>query len=599
MLVINENNRRLLNMKAKLLEFTNGDSRVLEEYEKLVKEIDNDCYNQIVNKIKKSNYNALSLEEQISFLSEIEADYNYLNELQWMFRNTYNKYASGDIELCNINNILINNIISRISDIHGYLMNIKNLNSNKLEVDKLNNKLISLEKEKEQIKRLFNDIRSKLKNEITNAEGRIHDSNGSLVPISINSELKKYGISLHEILNDHLKLERVYKAFSEEAEMLEEKYRVTIDLPNRDEEICHQIEIDMIKGKYKLALVQLIKEISAVDSEYSSFRDRLYKIASVIDDLKNDSVKLGIRFYINPFDRIKIDSQIQVINSIKDIDKETDNIRKTITYITAMIDDSANKNNELITLINTDINIFSEDNYYNLMDENKAISDENKKTFSDIVSDTDVKGNQVIKIGNPKDEFKRERVKEKTKGVIERVFEMMSSVPVETSQVISPELVLDCVSKEAEDSNKDVTIMEDMESIFPESGESTQELINSNNNNIFLDSSIGNNNQIFSDVTPFEEAPLFSGRDDLGISEMQPKMVVDLGSKNLNHGFENNAVIRFDKTKNDDVLGSMMPEAFWVTKETETTETQEEPLSIDQQVAKMMNDTNQTKGKVA
>ena len=92
MLIINENDRRLLNMKEKLLEVTGDNNEsILDDYVKLAQDIDNDCYNQIVNKITKADYNRLSLEDQVKFLSEIEEDYNYLNELQWMIRNTYSK----------------------------------------------------------------------------------------------------------------------------------------------------------------------------------------------------------------------------------------------------------------------------------------------------------------------------------------------------------------------------------------------------------------------------------------------------------------------------------------------------------------------------
>ena len=112
MLVINDNKMKLLKMKEKLLEVSNDNNdKLLEDYAKLALEIDNDYYNQIINEIKDTDYNSLSLEEQIKYLSEIEDDYNYLNQLQWMIRKTYEKYNDNELNLSDISVILIDNII--------------------------------------------------------------------------------------------------------------------------------------------------------------------------------------------------------------------------------------------------------------------------------------------------------------------------------------------------------------------------------------------------------------------------------------------------------------------------------------------------------
>jgi len=83
-LVINDNNLKLLKMKEKLLEVTidNSQNTILEDYSSLAKEIDSEVYETLVDKIKTTDYHNQTLEEQLAFLSEIENEYVEINELQ-------------------------------------------------------------------------------------------------------------------------------------------------------------------------------------------------------------------------------------------------------------------------------------------------------------------------------------------------------------------------------------------------------------------------------------------------------------------------------------------------------------------------------------
>ena len=613
MLVINDNKMKLLKMKEKLLEVSNDNNdKLLEDYAKLALEIDNDYYNQLINEIKDTDYNSFSLEEQIKYLSEIEDDYNYLNQLQWMIRKTYEKYNDNELNLSDISVILIDNIIQRISDIQGYLMNIKNLESNKIELDRLNYQLISLDKENERTKKIMLDIKNKLRNEIIKAEGRVYNSKGIIEAISIVSEFKKYGINLKEIVDDSEKLRDTFRRFNEEKETQEETFKATINLPNRDEEICKQIELETIQSEYKYCLIELVNEVCMTDTEYNLFKNSLYKMADIIKSIKEYLQKLGIKFYINPFDRIKIESQIQVFNSIPDYKKEIDNVKKTITYVSLMIDDATRKNQELIVTINSDIKMIDDNSEKEIDTIHKLFSyedNDDNKTFSDIALSNDFKDNQVVSLKELNDNFKVNRAHEKTDGVIKRVYEMFNNVPVITDNVKSPELLLEPIVEEKKDSNdenadaNDIEIPHDVTLDMPQViNNEIDDLTINNSDNIFLDDDKPKeiDNNLFQEVLPFEETPLFNDRYDSGIFDDKDSsnMLVDLSNDKDDKPFEKkNSIIEFDNRKENNDLDSMMPDAFWVTKDEQEIEEKPNVLSFDEQVAALIDDNDQVKVK--
>ena len=616
MLVINDNKMKLLKMKEKLLEVSNDNNdKLLKDYAKLALEIDNDYYNQLINEIKDTDYNSFSLEEQIKYLSEIEDDYNYLNQLQWMIRKTYEKYNDNELNLSDISVILIDKIIQRISDIQGYLMNIKNLESNKIELDRLNYQLISLDKENERTKKIMLDIKNKLRNEIIKAEGRVYNSKGIIEAISIVSEFKKYGINLKEIVDDSEKLRDTFRRFNEEKETQEETFKATINLPNRDEEICKQIELETIQSEYKYCLIELVNEVCMTDTEYNLFKNSLYKMADIIKSIKGYLQKLGIKFYINPFDRIKIESQIQVFNSIPDYKKEIDNVKKTITYVSLMIDDATRKNQELIVTINSDIKMINDNTEKEIDTIHQLFSyedNDDNKTFSDIALSNDFKDNQVVSLKELNDNFKVNRVHEKTDGVIKRVYEMFNNVPVITDNVKSPELLLEPIVEEKKDSNdqnadaNDIEIPHDVTLNMPQViNNEIDDLTINNSDNIFLDDDKPKeiDNTLFQEVLPFEETPLFNDRYDSGIfgNEDSSNMLVDLSNDKDDKPFEKkNSIIEFDNRKENNDLDSMMPDAFWVTKDEQEIEEKPNVLSFDEQVAALIdNDQVKVKKKAA
>ena len=99
-------------------------------------------YNDLVEEVNNVLYSNLSLEEQIDYFNQIDADYTYLNELQCSFKRIFSKYSGFDIELSDISVIAIDEIRERVSAIQAYLLNCKNLENNRIELEKLNDDFI-------------------------------------------------------------------------------------------------------------------------------------------------------------------------------------------------------------------------------------------------------------------------------------------------------------------------------------------------------------------------------------------------------------------------------------------------------------------------
>ena len=69
---------------------------------------------------------------------------------------------------------------------------------------------------------------------------------------------------------------------------------------------------------------------------------------------------LKIRFYINPFDGIKIGDYLKVSSEFKDYDVDIANIKKTITYLTKMVEEMESINSKTVLSINDEVTILRE-----------------------------------------------------------------------------------------------------------------------------------------------------------------------------------------------------------------------------------------------
>ena len=532
MLVIDDSKLKLLKMKEKMLELSpDKNEKTLAEYQKLAIDIDNECYKMIIDKIKSNNYHSLPFEEQVKFYNEIIEDYNYLNELQCRFKNEYAKYSSEELPLSLLSDIMIEDVKAKASQIEGYLVNIKNLKSNKIELDRLNQVLVHAVDEKKHAEDLMLEIRRKLKNDILNAKGRIQGIDGSLEVTSINLELANCGIDLNAVIDDDSLLDEAYGAFKRDRDEAKETLNIALSLPNRDDAICGMYMQELLKVNYRFNLLELLKEAFDNNNDYNLFKDSLYKIEDLVKEIKNGLRELGIKYYINPFDYIKIKDYIAMFENVQDPQIVIDETKKTIAYLANMIDDMEKANNEFLLSVNDDITIVKEETP-SVDDENTlyvnidTFTDEETKDIDEILNDKEAKDNQVIRIHDLGEGFKKGRVKEKTRDVINRVYNMIK--PKEQVEKL-PELVIERKISEP--------IQEEPKQVEPLS-EVTEEP------------------DLFQEIEPFEKPILFDDRSDSGIFDNEPAPISS-----------NKQSVTNEMPKNKENQEFVMPELFWVPKE--------------------------------
>ena len=278
MLVIDDSKLKLLKMKEKMLSLATGDKdKTLSEYQKLAIEIDAECYKMITDKIKNSNYNNLPFEEEIKFFDELIEDYVYLDELQHRLKKEFAKYSDYELVLSDLSKIKIDEIRAKNSQIEGYLVNIKNLKSNKMELDRLNQVLVSATTEEKHNQEIIKEIKRKLKNDVLNAKGRIQNNDGSLEITSINLELKNFGYDLNMLSDDMELVDEAYGAAKKEKDEINETLNIALDLPNKDDTICSMYMNELLKANYKFNLLELVKEVFTDIDSYDLFKDSLYK----------------------------------------------------------------------------------------------------------------------------------------------------------------------------------------------------------------------------------------------------------------------------------------------------------------------------------
>ena len=70
-----------------------------------------------------------------------------------------------------------------------------------MELDRLNQVLVSATTEEKHNQEIIKEIKRKLKNDVLNAKGRIQNNDGSLEITSINLELKNFGYDLATFKN--------------------------------------------------------------------------------------------------------------------------------------------------------------------------------------------------------------------------------------------------------------------------------------------------------------------------------------------------------------------------------------------------------------
>ena len=303
MIDINDNDFKLLKMNESLLSrlsVKDGKDYVqaLTNYQKLAKKIDSNSYQELIDKIKnyEDNQHKLPLEEELTFLQELENQYDSLNELQCKFRN-----VDDDLELSDISTIDRDAISRRKDLISGYLINLKNIEDCNKKIEASNDRLISENKKKELMTSKYQALERDLKRNFINAEGRKISTNGDIEYTSVKEEYRSNGLDLDTLLEDNSKLreklEELNSARKEKEEVLVTAQICYDSIPSKEnKEILDSLKIDAIKVKYLLSLVKIVDKISKEVTNYDALVSKREDINDLIRSRVNYLQYLGIRF---------------------------------------------------------------------------------------------------------------------------------------------------------------------------------------------------------------------------------------------------------------------------------------------------------------
>jgi len=613
----NENDLKLLKMKEKLLEVTDANHEEnLRIYAQLAVQIDKDYYNGILNKINESNYHNQTLEEELVFLEELEKEYEQLFELQCRFKEIYERYSSSKLVLSDIDTIDIDAIKNRMSVISGYLINLKNMEDNKKELEKCNEQLILEEKKKKEIEKRLGALEDELKKSFLNAEGRVYSKEtNSIGYTSVVNEYKSIDIDIVTLLNDEERLTQMLKEAinnrNEKEEVLSTAMICYDNIPNKEnKEILDSINVETVRVRYRLAMFKILDLISKKWYSYEQVKTKREELIDLIKYRKACLEQLGTKFSIDPFSRIKIEEQVKFILELGSNSKMISKIRKHMTDISDMLDEMTAMNDDFLDVIGDKVELIKDNLSMSSIDISSVddMSLEIEEEAVDVKS-VEYADNQVISIGDISSRFNLKRANEKSDGVIKRVMEMINGnyVTESSSEEIVPELVVEKVSTVEDDKESELSYDEQVvdseykndmfektivseplfvddvkldtkeiafendATITPYHDGVDDEIINTNGsgllNSIDGEESNSKDIDIFQDVTPFEETKLFDDKFD--------DEVVD-------EGFS---------------FSDEMPEAFWVTQEGDT-EKDEDVISFDEQINRLLsNNDNDSKVK--
>lgn len=347
--------------------------------------------------------------------------------------------------------------------------------------------------------------------------------------------------------------------------------------------ILDSIKTDTIKARYYLTLIKILKLLSARETDYYKAIDKRKELLDLSNYRRNCLEKIGVTFSIDPFSRIKIEDQIELINGFGINDRELADVKRSITLLSNRIDEMKKQNDSFLAEINH--------NKIMPIAESKKVTQPlpnipHTESFNDKaneISDYSINVNptKIIKISDASTNFMFERVKEKTTGVINRVNELIQDNSDDLELDITPEIVIE-QSDNSDNLNKDedIFIDEPQTDLFVNDYKEVNEVspipININNSESEED--------IFSQVTtPFDEPTLFNDRADDDLFYDAPAI-----TPKKEPALSTTPVEEPQTTVQENESDVEMPDLFWDMQDTqEENESQDNILSFEEGLAKL------------
>ncbi|GEM_PF-5281490 len=617
MIDINDNDFKLLKMNESLLSKIKDKDlidKTIKDYSLLAKKIDERNYQEFISRIKNKKHNQ-TLEEELSYLEELENEYTQLEELQCKFRNIYNMYCDDELSLSDLSTIKIDKIRERKNLISGYLINIKNIDTTKGELEKFNEQLIFEDKKKTNNREKYLRLEEELKNAFINAEGRKETVSAYT---SVKNEYEENGFDIQRLVNDkeylNSKLIEVQNIRKEKEDLLKTGKICYENMPSKEnKEVLNSLNVDTIVARYQLSLLKIVNLIVNYQDSYDKLLEKREQLLDLIKKRVSYLGTLGKKFVVDPFSRIKIQEQVGYIEtSLEDNTRMISRIRKSINESSNKLEELMNKNSEYLMIIPQEHDDYIVDKLsfgdvdVSSVDDNILVGD-----WTNIVDS--VYDNQVISVKEIPNSFKKDIVSEKTRGVITRVYEMV----IEDSALNIKPLEDENERENSLLETQEVNILHDNNTLEDtlEHDKKNEELSEANwqDNGFLIDditSSIKSDNvkkkkldndNLFMDnmSSPFNEIELFGDKvsDAMMVEQGNSDTLTNETIKKLKDKRDVIDELRFDKELSldkdkeinetvDDGRDSEfnLPEAFWEIKDNNQ---EKDVESIDEQVKKL------------
>ena len=617
MIDINDNDFKLLKMNESLLSKIKDKDlidKTIKDYSLLAKKIDERNYQEFISRIKNKKHNQ-TLEEELSYLEELENEYTQLEELQCKFRNIYNMYCDDELSLSDLSTIKIDKIRERKNLISGYLINIKNIDTTKGELEKFNEQLIFEDKKKTNNRERYLRLEEELKNAFINAEGRKETVSAYT---SVKNEYEENGFDIQRLVNDkeylNSKLIEVQNIRKEKEDLLKTGKICYENMPSKEnKEVLNSLNVDTIVARYQLSLLKIVNLIVNYQDSYDKLLEKREQLLDLIKKRVSYLGTLGKKFVVDPFSRIKIQEQVGYIEtSLEDNTRMISRIRKSINESSNKLEELMNKNSEYLMIIPQEHDDYIVDKLsfgdvdVSSVDDNILVGD--WTNIADSVYD-----NQVISVKEMPNSFKKDIVSEKTRGVITRVYEMV----IEDSALNVKPLEDENERENSLLETQEVNILHDNNTLEDtlEHDKKNEELSEANwqDKGFLIDditSSIKSDNvkkkkldndNLFMDnmSSPFNEIELFGDKvsDAMMVEQGNSDTLTNETIKKLKDKHDVIDELRFDKelsldkdkeineTVNDGRDSEFnLPEAFWEVKDNNQ---EKDVESIDEQVKKL------------
>ena len=546
MIDINDKDFKLLKMTESLLSRVDDDrlrEDALDRYAILSKKIDEKSFQELVRKIKEYEHNQ-TLEEELDELEEIDNSYIQLEETQYKFKNIYKMYTDKKLSLSELDEIDIEKIRNRKNLVLGYLVNKKNIQELKKQLEEWNEQLINEDKKRANARDKFKRLEDELRKSFVNAEGRKETVSAYT---SVRSEYEDNGMDLNKLIQDKEFMDETYRTITsrrqEKEELLETGKICYESNPSKEnKEILNNLRIEAVKVRYQLSLIKIARLIASEMDEYDKLIDKREQLLDLIKKRVSYLGTLGKKFVVDPFGRVKIQEQLGYIEtSLEDNSKIIMRIRKSINE----------GSNRLEELINDNSTFLSELNAQDM----EFICD--KKRFGDIFDTKDdnddekiVLDNRVVSVRDTSQKFRTNIVREKTSGVIRRVYEMVINEEIPDSKMEeAPQLVMEEVDNDIEDILDDKTA-QPADDMFELDDISSDTYDGDKHDGIISSGSFSD--EIFNDWNKGQEETSFVDKDDLDIKKEKPIVSIPheyLDKINDQSLFENNEGNPFESIK--------------------------------------------------